>query len=89
MSKRVTVDLDLPDDVANQFQPNELQRKMKESLVMEFLREHRISQGKAAELLGVSRNALFPLLSKYQVPVTDLTDEELGAELDKPFRAQQ
>ena len=52
---------------------------------MELLREHYLSQGKAAEVLGVSRSELFPLLTKYQVPAVDLSPEELRAELDHPF----
>lgn len=51
---------------------------------MELLREHRISQGKAAELRGIRRNDLFPLMAKYQVSVVDLTSEELRSELKKP-----
>lgn len=50
---------------------------------MELLREHRISQGKAAGLLGIRRNDLFPLMAKYQVSVVDSTSEELRSELKK------
>jgi len=50
---------------------------------MELLREHRLSQGKAAELLGLDRHELFDLMAKYQIPVIDLTPEELKSELQK------
>ena len=61
--------------------------KVREVFVLNLVREHLISQGKAAEILGISREALFPLMSKYQVPVIDLPDDELGAELERrhPF----
>ena len=53
---------------------------------MELLREHRISQGKAAEILGVvHRSDLFPLMTRYQVSAIDLTPEELDEELHKPL----
>ncbi len=52
---------------------------------MEFVREQRLSQGKAAELLGVSRYEMFDLMTKYHVPVIDLTSEELETELQKPL----
>ena len=52
---------------------------------MELLREHHLSQGKAAEILGIDRSELFDLMTKYQVPVIDLTPEELKAELNQPF----
>ena len=59
--------------------------KAKEALVMALLREHYVSQGKAAEILAISRYELFDLMTKYQVPVLDLTAEELAAELNTPF----
>lgn len=81
MSKRLQVELEIPDDVVVNLQDDEIAAKAKEAFFMELLREHRISQGKTAELLGVSRYELFDLMSKYQVPVIDLTLEELKAEL--------
>jgi hypothetical protein len=52
---------------------------------MELLREHRISQGKAADLLHINRLDLFPLMSKYQVPAIDLSPDELHDELHRPL----
>ena len=52
MTKRVNLELDLPDDVAEELRNEDLTAKVKESLVLELLREHRISQGKAAEFLA-------------------------------------
>ena len=42
----------VPDDVAAELRNEDLTAKVKESLVLELLREHRISQGKAAESTG-------------------------------------
>ena len=64
---------------------SDLASKAKEALVMELLREHRLSQGKAAELIGISRTDLFSLMSRYEVSVVDLTKEELRSELTKPL----
>ena len=85
MSIRVNVDLELPDEVLAELQDQDLSAKAKEAFVMELLREHHISQGKAAEVLGIPRTDLFPLMTKYQVPVVDLTEEELEEELRNPF----
>lgn len=85
MSKRLTLELELPEEVITALESEDVARKVKEALVMELLREHRISQGKAAELLGISRNDLFPLMAKYQVSLMDLTSEELRSELKKPL----
>lgn len=70
--------------MASALENEDVARKVKEALVMELLREHLISQGKAAELRGIRRNDLFPLMAKYQVSVVDLTSEELRSELKKP-----
>jgi len=85
MAKRVKLDLELPDELLAQFQEKEIEAKAKEALVMELLREHRLSQGKAAEVLGVGRHELFDLISKYRVSAVDLTPEELKRELEKPL----
>ena len=89
MSKRVILELELPDEVAEALQGEDLSARAKEAVVMEFLREHRISQGKAAEILGISRDELFPLMSKHQVSVVDVSPAELQEELRKPFPASQ
>jgi predicted HTH domain antitoxin len=68
-----------------QLRDEEIARKIKEALVMALLREHHISQGQAAETLGVDRHELFGLIRRHPVPVVDLTPEELKAELQKPF----
>ena len=83
--ERLTLDLELPDDLLAQFQEKEIAAKAKEALVMELLREHRLSQGKVAELLGVDRHDLFELMTHYHIPVIDLTPEELKRELEKPL----
>lgn len=85
MPRQFHLTLELPDEVAEQLPDKVIATKAKEALVMELLREHHISQGKAAELLQIDRHELFDLMSKYRVPVIDLTPEELEAELRRPF----
>ena len=58
-------------------------KKGKEAVVLELLREGKISQGKAAELLEIDRHALFDLMAKHDIPVIDMTEEELKEELSK------
>jgi len=85
MPRRLHLEFELPDEVADSLREDEMTAKAKEALVMELLREHHVSQGKAAEILGISRHEVFDLMTKYQVPVIDLTDEELDQELNTPF----
>ena len=85
MPRRVDVTFELPDEVAPNLRDEELAVKAKEAFTMELLREHELSQGKAAELLGIDRHALFDLMTKYRVPVIDMTPEELAEALKQPF----
>ncbi len=82
MSRRLNLELELPDDIVAGLQDEDLTSKAKEAFVMELLREHRVSQGKAAAILRLSREDLFPLMTKYRIPAIDLTDEELSEELN-------
>ena len=85
MPKNFHLELELPDDVVAALREEDVAARAKDALVMELLREHRISQGKAAEVLGVSRGDLFALMTKHQVSVIDLSAEELHPELGNPF----
>jgi len=78
-------EVDLPEEVVDGFgwQEAEVPHRMREALVMELLRRHAISQGKAAELLHVSRWDVFDIMGRYQVPAIDLTSDELKHELAK------
>ena len=88
MPRRVDVTCELPDEVAPNFCDEDLTVKAKEAFTMELLREHELSQGKAAELLGIDRHELFDLMTKYRVPVIDMTPEELAEELKTPLPDQ-
>jgi hypothetical protein len=83
MPRHVDVKFELPDEVAPNLRDEDLAAKAKEAFMMELLREHEISQGKAAELLGIDRHQLFDLMAKYQVPVIDMTPEELQQEFQR------
>ena len=85
MPRRVDVTFELPDEVAPNLRDEDLAAKAKEAFTMELLREHEISQGKAAELLAIDRHELFDLMTKYRVPVIDMTPQELAEDLKQPF----
>ncbi|KJR42146.1 Uncharacterized protein MCHI_001975 [Candidatus Magnetoovum chiemensis] len=56
-------------------------RKAKEAMVLEFLRKGEISQGKAAELLEISRYELVDLMAEHKISVFNYTKEELEEEM--------
>ena len=76
--------LEFPEGVQEKdLQDEEVLLKAKEAAVMELLRKGKISQGKAAELLDISRHDLFDLMAKYDIPAIEMTREELKRELSK------
>lgn len=84
MSKALRVEWDLPDDAFGEgFDEVTFTTQVKEVVVMRLLEEHRISQGKAAELLGLSRAECFDLMAKYEVPVSDLSADDLRREFEQ------
>ena len=83
MPRHVDVKFELPDELVPHLRDEDLSAKAKEALMMALLREHEISQGKAAELLGIGRHDLFDLMAKYQIPVIDMTPEELQQEFQQ------
>lgn len=82
MSKQVVLEfpVELP---GKSVLDREVLRKMKELMVLELLRKGEISQGKASELLEIDRHTLFDLMAKCDIPVIDMTEEELKEELSK------
>ncbi len=81
MSKQVIVEV--PDDAMRMFNGDaaRFSREMYEAAVVQWFDEGRISQGRAAELLGISRAELFDVLWRHEVSPIQVTPEELAEEL--------
>ena len=79
MSKTMKFTIDLPEEFLDiiALSPTEVSVQIRESFVMQLLREVKISQGKTAELLGVRRWDLPKLLPKYEIPAIMMSPEEL------------
>lgn len=76
------ITLDLPDDLAALLGSSEAAAaKAKKALVLQLLREARISQGRAARLLGLTRYDILDLMARDQIPSRPETVEELDEEL--------
>ena len=52
----------------------------RELLVLELYRQARISSGKAAELLGMTRWAFVPYAARLGIPYFDMTEDEWTTE---------
>ena len=78
-----SVEVFLPDDVflALRKSPQEVARDVRVAAAAEWYAEGLVSQGKAAELAGLSRPEFLDELAKRKIPVIQMTVEELRAEL--------
>ena len=78
-----TIEVVLPEDVflALRKSPGEVARDVRVAAAVEWYAEGLVSQGKAAELAGLSRPDFLDELAKRKVPVIQMTVEELKAEL--------
>ena len=87
MSRKFVLELEFPEDVSEKdLEDAEIKKKSKEAVVLELLRKKKISQGKAAEILGITREELFDLMAKYDIPVFDVEKAKLKEELSKEIK---
>lgn len=63
-------------------EPDEIQRRISEWLVFSLFSEGKISSGKAAKLLGLSRLDFIQLLKTHGVAFINYTDEEIKEEIE-------
>lgn len=77
------VEVELPSEVLSLsgVSRDSLGRNAREWIVLELFREGRISSGKAAEILGLSKGQFIDLLHRLEIDYLDSSPSELGAEL--------
>lgn len=76
-----------PEEVLAWFgwQDSEAPQRIREALLMELIRLGRISSGRAAEILGISRWDIYEVMARYDVSAIQLSPEELKREL-RPWK---
>lgn len=74
-TKKVSFEIDLPDGSTNF---DELNQQAKKALILDFLGRKKISQGKAAQLLGINRWELADLMKEHGILSLDIEPKELA-----------
>jgi predicted HTH domain antitoxin len=80
---RLTVSLELPRDLlgALDIPESQLASRLLELVALELFRQGRISAGKGAEMLGISKWQFVQLLARYEIPYFVESGDELRAEV--------
>lgn len=78
------VELDLPRDLlgALNVSKSELGPRLKTLIALELFREERISSGKAAELMGISKTEFIGLLDRHGISYFTERPEEIASQLE-------
>jgi predicted HTH domain antitoxin len=75
--------LEVPDElIALLGTPDAVTERAREALVLDLLRQGHVGQGKAAQLLGITRGALLDLAAAHRIPSGPESTEELAGELE-------
>ncbi len=79
-----TVTIDLPDTVysALRLAPNDFVREMRIAAAVQWYAQHKLSQGKAAEIAGLNRVEFLDELYRRKVPAIQVTLDDLQREID-------
>jgi predicted HTH domain antitoxin len=77
-----TLEVQVPDALRETgMTPEEMKQEVPFLLVIKSFREHNISAGKAAEILGITYRAFLDLLAKEGIPLYDPTEQEFEEEM--------
>ncbi len=81
MSMVKAISIELPEEIVELFTEAELEASLRKWAVLELVRAGKLSAGKAAEVLGMTRWEFMELMSDYDIPMADFSEEELEEQL--------
>ena len=82
-----TITLELPEELVDLLgPPDAIAGRVRESLVLDLLRDAQITQGEAARLLNVTRYDILDLMARYAIPSGPQTAEEMQQDIENARR---
>jgi len=71
------ISIELPEEVVRLYEKGELESSVRKWSVLELVRKGKLSSGKAAEILGMTRWEFMELMSSHDIPMANFPAEEL------------
>ena len=77
------ISIELPDEIVELFGEAELEVSLKQWTLLELVRSGKLSSGKAAEILGMTRWEFMELMSSHDIPMANFSEEELERQIEE------
>jgi predicted HTH domain antitoxin len=71
------VSIEFPEEVVELYGEEELKSSVRRLSILELVKKGKLSSGKAAEILGITRWDFMELMSDYDIPMVSFPPEEL------------
>ena len=75
------ISIELPEEITELFSEKELEISVRKWAVLELVRAGKLSSGKAAEILEMTRWEFMDLMSDQNIPMSDFPEEELERQM--------
>jgi predicted HTH domain antitoxin len=72
-----TISIEFPEEIIELFGEEELKKSVRKLSVLDLVKKGKLSSGKAAEILGITRWDFMELMSDYDIPIANFPPEEL------------
>lgn len=77
------ISIELPDEIVELFGEAELEASLKQWTLLELVRTGRLSSGKGAEILGITRWEFMELMSSHDIPMANFSEDELERQIEE------
>ena len=72
-----SVSIEFPEEVIELYGEEELKNSVRKWSILELVKNVKLSSGKAAEILGMTKWDFMELMSEYDIPMANFPPEEL------------